>query len=494
MIRFVIFLVIWIIYRHWFTDLILSSGDWPYLYLENIQEFSWWPQANYLWLAPYYQIFTKITVQYLGIPWIITEKILWFLPFILLSLLSSYKLTKSLFGALIYTTNTYVLMIVGGGQLGIAMAYAIAPLVLNRFINHTNFVLNGIIFSIQMMFDPRISYLTLSIVVFYYLFHNRISELFRNLVFSIALAVLLNFYWLIPFFSSELPISQQIGDATIESARFLSFAKFEQTISLLHPNWPENIFGKVYFMQPEFLLIPILAFTALIFRPYNRKIIFFSLLGLLGAFLGKGTNPPFGEIYSWFFTYVPGFSLFRDPTKFYLFTAISFSVLIPFSISKLEKRKIISILFILFWVFTIREAIFGQLTGTFKPINIPTEYIKLKDYLVADSQAFQTLWIPERQRFGFASRLHPSIDAKLLSGESSISGILTWIDQPSRQREFNLKNIKYIIVPFDVRGELFLTDRKYDERIYFETLGHLTTLSWLKRLSVFNQIGVFEIK
>ena len=42
----------------------------------------------------------------------------------------------------------------------------------------------------------------------------------------------------------------------------LGMEKPPHALSLLHPNWPENLFGKVYFLQPEFLILPILAFSA----------------------------------------------------------------------------------------------------------------------------------------------------------------------------------------------------------------------------------------
>ncbi len=483
---FFVLTIVLFIFRSWFAASSLSAGDWPYLFFENIREFSWSPQIRFLWLAPYYQILTKFAVQYLGIPWAATEKIFWFLPFILLSLFGSYRLSRSPLGALIYTTNTYALMIVGGGQMGIAMAYAIAPLVLSRFIKGKGVVLNGLLLSAQVMFDPRIAFLTLIASIIF-------RPSLRAVGTSIGIAAIFNLYWIIPLLRSHASIAQQLGEATIASAKFLSFATFEQTISLLHPNWPENIFGKVYFMRPEFLFIAIIAFSSLLVKPQSRKMLYFALLALVGAFLAKGTNPPFGEVYAWIFTRVPGFSLFRDPTKFYLFVALAFSVLIPSAVETVKKGKMASFLFIIFWVFTIRQAVFGQLTGTFRPMPIPQEYIQLKDFLYTQPQAFQTLWIPQRQRFGFSSSLHPGLDATELSKESSISGILLWLNKSDAQNEFIQMHVKYIIVPYDSRGELFLTDRTYDERLYLETYNQIKLIPWLHQNGSFANIGVFEV-
>lgn len=478
--------IIGFIFRPWFTTLPLSSGDWPYLFLENIKEFSFFPEVRFLWLAPYYQILTKIVVQYLGVPWVITEKAFWFFPFIFLSLFSSYRLSKFFLGALIYTTNTYALMVIGGGQLGVAMGYAIAPLVLSHFMEKKGVILNGFLLSVQVMFDPRIAFLTLIASIIF-------KPSFRILGVSAGMAVLLNLYWIIPFLKHQLPLGEQLDAATIESAKFLSFATFEQTFSLLHPNWPENIFGKVYFMRPEFLLIAILAFSSLLFKPQSRKVLYFALLALVGAFLAKGTNPPFGELYGWLFVHVPGFTMFRDPTKFYLFVALSFSVLIPLVLEKINKGKMVTLLFILFWIFTIRQALLGQLTGTFYPMPVPREYVTLKDFLHNQAEPFKTLWIPERQRFGFASKLHPAIDARTLSKESSISGILEWIEAPEIQKQLKGLGVKYIIVPYDSRGELFISDRKYDEELYKDAYLRSQSIPWLRRIDAFSKIGVFEL-
>ena len=493
MLFFIVGLLLIRIFYPWFWQGTLSAGDWPYLFAENIKEFSWMPEIRYLWLAPYYQIVTKIVVQYLRVPWEITEKLFWFLPFVLLSLWSSYRLTKSALGSLIYTTNTYALMIVGGGQLGVAFAYALAPLVLKFLMETKKIMLTGLIVALQVSFDPRITALTVIAALIYYGF---IGVTLRKLFFvgiCVGIAGIFNLYWIVPLLNSHAPIAQQLGETTIASIKFLSFATFEQTISLVHPNWPENIFGKIYFMQPEFLVVAILAFSSLIFKPKTTKVLYFAVIALIGAFLAKGANPPFGEVYIWLFTYVPGFSLFRDPSKFYLYPVLAFSVLIPFAIQSTKKIRFFSLLFILFWSFTIREALLGQLSGTFKPTTVPHEYVRLKDFLVSQQEPFQTLWIPERQRFGFASKLHPAVDARLLTGESSISGILAWINSKDAQRELSSRNIKYIVVGYDSRGELFLTDRKYDETVYDETLDQVTKISWLHKEGEFGKIGVFEV-
>jgi hypothetical protein len=410
-----IWIIILVIYKSWLLPGTLSSGDWPYLSLEDIQNFSWIPESRFLWLAPYYQWTAKFGVQVLGMSWELTERIFWFIPFLGISIYSSYYLTRSWIGVLIYVTNSYILMVVGGGQLGVAMAYALAPLVLAKFIqllkkakstpHNTNhpLLITSFIFALQMMFDPRIALITLFAVIIYGLFRWHTSKLsirhIAHYTLHITLiALLLNLYWLLPMLQGKGVTLDSLGSAfnTPGIVKFLSFAFFENTISLLHPNWPLNEFGKVKFQQPEFLILPIFAFASLLFikipklqiTNYKLQVLYFSILALVGSFLAKGANDPFGGIYLWLAEYIPGFIMYRDPTKWYLLIAISYSVLIPYTLkhlrllikSKLSARGgpafgwqitnyqlLITLFFVLLWTFTIREAILGKLTGTFQP-------------------------------------------------------------------------------------------------------------------------------
>lgn len=440
--------LILLVFSPWFTLLgTLSAGDWPYLFTEQIREFSWAPEARFLWLAPYYQIITKFVVTVLGIRWEIAEKLLWFLPFILISIIASWKAFGSWISVLVYTTNTYILMIVGGGQMGVAMAYALAPLVLTR--------ISLPLVAIQAMFDPRITLLTVIAAIFVH------RQKFKHLLFVALGVAVVHLYWIIPVFRSPAVIQERLAQVSTGILQFLSFATFSQTISFLHPNWPENIFGKVYFMQPEFLVIPIIAFSVFIFGDQKKKAIPYGLLALVGAFLAKGTQEPFGGVYEWLFTYLPGFWLFRDSTKFYLFVALAYSYLI-------SKSKIPSVVLVFLWALLIREAVIHQLTGTFQPKTIDQEYIKLKE-LIISSQESSTFWIPAVSRYTFSSPEHPAI-----GGQIGSRG--------------------YVIVPLDTRGEIFLTDHTYNDVLRQETIASVSALPFLERDPNFTKLAVWKIK
>ena len=534
------------IFKEWFVLKSLSAGDWPYLFPENIAEFSFFPQWPFLWLTPFYQLTAKIFVQYLGFSWELTEKIVWFWPFLFLTIFSSWYLVKTIFKKasfllftfyfLLYGFNTYILMVVGGGQMGVAMAYSLAPLVLGRFMRKNlkpqtsslkPLMFTGVVLAIQIMFDPRIAFTTVLVVLVYW-FINRLERL-KLLIIPVFLAFFLNSYWILPTIRFGVPTQ-------LESYResgwmnYLSIAKFSDGISLLHPNWPENIFGKTYFMKPEFIILPILAFSSLLFLKslitnYQLLITYFALLALIGAFLAKGVNPPLGIINRWLFQ-IPGFNLFRDPTKFYLLVCLSYSVLVPFSIYKIysllkSKVKYLFLLFALgYLLFLIKPLILGQLGGTFRAKEVPQEYIALKDFLIKDQSSGRVLWLPTKQRFGFSSNNHPAINSedyltdfickepfcslkmempskwgeKCFPNDRCYVRELSYFLNPKTAEIMAQMGIKYIVVPFDSEKEIFIAEWKYNPQQREEVEEFLDTIPWLKKIEVADKIAMYEVR
>lgn len=462
-----------------------ASGDLGFFWEEQIQAFSWLPQVwkadlGYglnglasLWLDYPFRIVMKLLSTF-GLSWFFVEKLLWVLVFTL-AIYSSYKLTKSLIGTLIYSTNTYFLLLFAGGQLGVALAYALSPLVLMALVKWRS-IRAGLLLALLVLFDLRIAYLVIISAIAYGL---------RSVV-PLLVAASVHLYWILPTIFAGTDIGEQFTNPGM--LKFLSFADFSHAISLLHPNWPENLFGKVYFMQPEFLVIPILAFVSLLFVSRLRvtgdefgiikatvnpqqitrnRITYFTLLALIGSFFAKGVNEPFGEIYRWMFLHIPGFVMFRDPTKFYLFTAIGYSVLIPFVLSRVTSyglRVTGIILFIIFWIFTLRGF---QLPVAF----MHPEYIHLKNLLVSDPVPSRTLWIPQKEGFAYFSDVHPILTA-------TDSGVID-------------SSVKYIIVPPDVNRRIFLDNYTFDPSARQDIIEQLQTLP-LKRNESFRELAVFE--
>jgi hypothetical protein len=544
--RLFILIPVIVVFKVWLTVQPLSTGDWPFLFNETIKEFPLIPAirtGSYFPLSFFYQSTAK-KLAGLSFSWPLIERLIWFWPFLIVTIFSAWHLAKTLFpkekiihflAPCIFLFNTYILMVVGGGQMGVAMAYSLAPLVLAKFITGGS-IFAGLLLAVQIMFDPRISLITLLATFIYFLFQYKgeLTKYVKNFIWPVIISLGLHLTWIIPAVISKttfMPESyQQSG-----WLGFLSVAEFSKTLSLLHPNWPENIFGKTYLMRPEFLVLPILAFGSLLFIPdasnsrVKKNVLFFSLLALAGAFLAKGTNPPFGQIYLWLFKYFPGMNLFRDPTKFYLLATLSFSILIPFTVAEVFKKlksrgKLLAKVFVLSICFSliylVKPAMLNQLGGTFKAREVPGQYAVLKDYLYNQKTDFATLWIPQKQRFGFYSSsqswyslgdwvednkcLEPFCPLKITNfnreyfkchpNEKCYPADASFLANPNSLAELKRLKVKYLIIPYDSEGEIFLYERKYDPEAREKLEIFLDTIPWLKKIPVADKIAVYEIK
>src|SRR3989344_6664515 len=317
-------LLIFFIFKNWFTAPFITAGDFPHFFNETIVQWSITPpswdttQSNGFGgehilyaLDSYVYFLGGFMVNRIGLPWEVVYKIFVFGLFIIFSVYSSsYLLKKTLekscmlqmiAGSLLFLANTYILMVVDGGQMGVALAYSIAPLVLARFImiiQNPDLATQGIKFrikqvllasfalAVQIMFDARLALLTLVVALAYLFFFIFTSQLNKKIIIekivaffsAIFLALLFHLAWILPTIFSRTDVfggltKNNSEEALSKAFEFFSFAQFSQTFSFLHPNWPENIFGKVYFMRPEFLILPILAFSSLFFIRKNNKII-----------------------------------------------------------------------------------------------------------------------------------------------------------------------------------------------------------------------------
>lgn len=545
-------LIFFIIFQAWFFTKLIIGGDLHPVYLPGfvsyVYPFSWyWDQNSGLggYSAPLLWVYTvsSFPVFLLGnimnLDWRIIERIGFLYPYLLAVFFSPIFLIRKIFGkenillfsSIVFSLNTYILMVVGGGQLLVALAYGISPLILYFYIDSINkyslkkSLLIGLLISLEIMIDLRIAYIIGIAVGLYWIFkvlkNRNLKYFFSSVIFVYLIPCLLSLglhaFWILPTIIVRRNYLEQLGAAytTTNAVQFLSFAKLENSIALLHPNWFENIFGKVSFMRPEFLLLPILAFASFFFinklkdKQEKLYILFFAFLGLLGAFLAKGANDPFGGVYLWMFQYFPGFQMFRDPTKWYLLIAISYSMLIPFTLWKMYDflkikteslkqfriQKYLPKLFILlvlgYMLFLIRPALFGQLTGTLKPTQIPAEYARLEEFLSNQKSYFRTFWMPQTELFGYYSVAHPAVSAKDFFNDPNLSGIENKIADSRSLLENS--SIKYVIVPYDSQGEIFLKDRKYDDNLYKTALSSVSKISYLKKVEGFGKIGVFEI-
>jgi len=155
--------------------------------------------------------------------------------------------------------------------------------------------------------------------------------------------------------------------------------------------------------------------------------------------------------------------------------------------------QVFILLVVLYLLFLIRPALLGQLTGTFQPHTVPPEYTKLEKFLDSQKQFSRTLWVPTTQRFGFYSSTHPAISAEDLFHISSVSGVIAELKKQKTKNMLQEAGVKYVIVPYDSEGEIFLNDRKYDNAEYLSTINSVGKITYLTPIPGFGKIAVFEV-
>lgn len=315
--------------------------------------------VSVLWNWPinfFFSLWAKV-----GVPFQVTLSLFGFLAFLLIGffsivkLLGYYKIGKEgkTAGTLFFLLNTYILLLVDGGQLNLAVAYTLVPLNFYLFlkvlkdVQLPTLLLSSLFVVLMGFFDIRVLYIFALLVACHYIlslasgsFKAILSKTFQYLRVGLGYGVvflLANVFWLLPSFYGRPP-SLPDTYGRVSQIQFLDFTTIGHSITLLQPHWYKNVFGKVTDLKPGFVLLPLLAFAAPLLSKTNRKIAFWLFVALVSVFLTKGVNPPLGSVYTWLFTNVPGFSLFRDSTKFYFLAALSYSLLIGFTSDEMVKK------------------------------------------------------------------------------------------------------------------------------------------------------------
>ncbi len=512
------------------------ANDFPYMFTESVKEGFNFPQVwsrtgenmgEYrvltLWAWPIDFVYGFIGS--LGFDFSILEHILGIFPiFILgawsiLNLLEYYKIGKlgKLVGTLFYLLNTYILLIVDGGQITVGLAYAFMPMAFLNFVKSidSNFrqkIIAGISISILGFFDIRFIYILMILLSIKFLYDfcftsNKVSMLLNWVLSASITSVLLlgaNLYWILPTILVTTPSLPDTYNRIAQTS-FLSFTQFKHSLLLLQPHWYMNVFGRIPPFNKEFLLIPILVFSATFLKIRDGRVWFWSIIALISVFLTKGTNQPFPGIYAWFFTHVPGFSLFRDSTKFFFLVALSYSVLIAFTVDEVTSRfsrlKIVfPCLVIIYLLFLIRPVYLGKMTGIFSEPRYKDDYFLAAVTIEKDDKFGRILWVPSRSPLGFSSPEHPVVEVSRIESLRPFAvGTVGAYESQNFIREanymgelFDIAGIKYIAYPsLDPKRD----DMAEEKVQYYETfLSQIGNLPWVEKKISDIPIPIYKTK
>ena len=435
-------------------------------------------------------------------------------------------------GSIVYSYNVYTL-ILQTGTIQWAMAYALAPLIIYLFIKSIDnkklnlSVLTGLIGFVAGSYDFRILYIVTWVMLFYIIYqilfkikdktYTQIVPILQYIFIPFAIIFLLNFFWILPFYSSGTLLHNPLFDRAIFGSQFFNVL---DAIALFHPYWTGGS-PSVFIVQPipfYFWLIPIFALTGLITNFKNKKILFFAFIAILGILLAKQESYPFPHLYAWLFYHFPGFNAYREATKFYMLIALGYSVLIGAFVGWLWKNwrekkwqiygKYLFTFFIAcIFLWNAKPLITGEIGRLFIPIKLPSDYKILADFLDSDHQFSRTLWFPAYSKWSFFDSDHPRYSLYYNAYEwflefqknpayhvhiyntAKIAPDLPWnldlLNQSFSDNFLDITNTRYIIVPPQYKDtpddDMFLSTSINDRPFIINLFDHL---AFIKKISI----------
>ncbi len=402
-----------------------------------------------------------------------------------------------------YLANSYILLLIDGGQMVIAFAYGLFPLayfMVTRAINANllTMLLAGISTAILGFFDVRFVYVLFILLVvhlIYQLLTTRratLSLLYSWIKVGFIIGVVfiaIHSYWLWPLIKAPLSSTVFTSFTKLSDAPLSSLG---HAFLLLAPHWPQNIFGKITPLRVEFAFLPILAVLPLLLRSAKGGGLWI-LVALIGVVLAKGTAAPFGEFYNWCYTYIPGFSLFRDSSKFYFLIALSYGVLIARSSDLLatyfKKNSLglaVPVIIMTYIAYLAAPTYLNQMTGTFSSARDKESHLQAAQLLRGDDNYSRVMWVPNLRPMSFTSPQHPSIEAsRLLNKRPFLIGTTSTYETLNYLREekfigelFDVSGVGYLAYPhLDLRRD----DTHPDNIKYYDTfLDQLSHSVWVK--------------
>ena len=447
----------------------------------------------------------------IGLPfWVITLGV-FIIPTFVIGCIGIHKLLEDFgikgvgifVGQLVFLANSYLALLIDGGQLSIALAYSLFPLafyflkeVMDKSSPNAPFKFALVVAFISIS-DIRFLYILAVLVSIKFIFDlvqkqrgKVILRYFKLGFITTSFLFFLHLYWLLPAIFARAPLLPS-NYGRVTQLSFLNFTTLGHALFFITPHWFQNIFGQVTGVLFYFVIFPLLAFLPIFVIKKGKSVGFWTLIALSGVFLAKGVSPPLGTVYQWLFTNFPGFSLFRDSTKFFFMVGISYSVLAGFSVdwilSKVRTKTARICLFLSvlgIWSVLLYPAWSDKMTGLLRipQSNIKIDYIK--NISLNGEKYSRSLWMPFRHPFAFADHKHPLTEATLLVVKRpfSIGVVGTYElfnflrDYPEVDEFLRISSIANLLYTKPISK----SDSEYYE-VFSDQLADLPWVSWSER-------------
>jgi hypothetical protein len=467
----------------------------------------------------------------------ISIKIIYMIPFVVIAPIGLYLFLKkhtnfnnlAIFVSLsIYFFNTYIITLQTGHLLLLLATslswfifYKVFDLIKNPNLNDT--IILSIYALVVATYDFRIFYINTFIIALIYLFdlilnkkHNNKSILYLGL--SYIVIFLLSFYWIYPL----LKIDMISNNALFQRELFGdAFFNIKNSLTLNHPFWT-GVKPAEFIVQEISLykyVIPLFFVLSIMFVKKSYKFIVFVSIGLIGIFLSKQTASPLGFIYEFLFDNFPGFSAFREASKFYFLIAVSYSIVIPYFIQSIYKKSkntaiFLSITLVFLFAYNTRPIITKEIETMFIPRNTYSDYTKFNSFISENNNIFRIISLPRESKWLSYSNEKSSLSSIYIIENNVWKDILNTDENINSSIEEKIieiykkdysntlldnSNIKYVVVPIRDIGNDDNFFRFYGEQsnpnIRDWYINELDKIDWLEKKDLgFNELVVYENK
>ena len=435
-----------IVFKAFFLPGPLARNDAPYFFPEYLRTFvdipyiwtSWGEElgrvSNVLWIHPL--MFLMGVLSNLGLESDAIVRILFYFPGVILSLISPLIFTRYLgygkivqfFTSLLYVINTYFVLLVDGGQVGVLLAYGLFPLSLLTLYNlfakpqTSSFYQALVTFTVIGAADMRIAIISLFVALLWisaeYLTGQRTLEkkgYITALLFGLAVLGI-NMYWLLPTFTLLSQDGPSGGGA-------LQLNSLLNSLFLFQPHWYLNQFGKVSPPYFYFIGLPLLIFGGLWRTQKDKRPYIYTFCFLVVAFLAKGEAPPLGFFYEWATSHLPLGVAFRDSTKFFIPLILFGGILLGLNVERLRLKKIAVGLVYLYVIALIWPPIFGKLNGVLAGHRIDPSFQKINNLIRNQPGFFRTAYFPEHDPYSIHTTEKQIVDAKILANKRPFASL-----------------------------------------------------------------------
>lgn len=536
---FILFVFQIFVYHAWFTTNVFINSDYHYyfksFFLDGLRPNIWMGAYNLgsisstPWRIPQDYLFGLLSS--IGMTMNQIDKILLIWPTLFTMVIAGYIFSFAMtdnkraafFGSLVYMSSTYFLAINSQGHFLLTLSTNLGVIGLAVFIlaiaqrKSLFFVFSALSLVFSSIADLRPTLIAVVLIAIYTVLNLKLFILSKrdsvyyllNILIMSIVFLSCSAYYIIP-----MVFTSSSGGTLARQLFGNNFWKFLPAFTGFHPFWsPANLeWFRANTVQVYFLIIPIITIIAALLVKVSVKKIFLLVVLVIGIFLSKQVAEPFGMVYGFLFSIIPGFGAFRESTKFYPIVTVAYtgmiSLLMSYESSSNRLLRPLQIFcafgIILYSVLNLHPIFTGSIGNLYIPNKLHQDYLKLNGMIEKDADSYRLLWIPGNDRHHVESAKKPSMDVgylvQFLSNNnnhgypeenlSSKERVDAFLKQIDIQLLLNNYSIKYIVIPKNDIGDDIFKYYGKDRNYYVKLLRSIKQLEEMD--SGFEKINVFR--